>query len=180
MALERDPLSSYVHAMSAGAHVLLGESEAACAAGLRAVEFEPGSLLATWLCGLALSGASRWEEALGFLERAVELAGELPAFLGILGWAEAASGRHDRALRTRARLEELAAQRYVSPVVFAWIASELGNADEARQKLAEAVEEHTLMLLFHWWPFFRKLQQEPVMERLSRHLVAADGSVFTP
>jgi serine/threonine protein kinase/tetratricopeptide (TPR) repeat protein len=176
---ERDPLSSYVRGLSTMVHLQLGESEEACAAGQQAVEFESSSLLAVWTLGLSLAACSRWEEALVQLERAVQLSGEQPFFLGLRGWAEAASGRRDRALQTRARLGELATKGYVSPSLYAYISSELGEMDEARDKLKEAFAERTGLFVFSW-PFLRRLRNEPLMERLSRHMLAADGSVFTP
>jgi TolB-like protein/tetratricopeptide (TPR) repeat protein len=177
---ERDPLSSYVRGLSTMVHLQLDESEEACAAGQQAVEFEPSSLLAVWTFGLALAACSRWEEALVQLGRAVQLSGEQPFFLGLHGWAEAASGRRDRALQTRARLGELATKSYVSPALDAYISSELGEMDEARAKLKEAFDERSGLLVFSGWTFLRRLRHEPLMERLSRHLRAADGSVFTP
>jgi len=176
---ERDPLSSYVRGLSTMVHLQLGEGEEACAAGQQAVEFEPNSLLAVWTFGLSLAACSRWEEALAQLDRAVQLSGEQPFFLGLRGWAEAASGRRDRALQTRARLGELATDGYVSPALYAYVSSELGEMDEAREKLKEAFEERSGLFVFDW-PFLRHLRHEPLMERLSRHLRAADGSVFTP
>jgi serine/threonine protein kinase/tetratricopeptide (TPR) repeat protein len=177
---ERDPLSSYVRGLSAMVLLQLDEGEDACAAGQQAVEFEPSSLLAVWTFGLSLAACSRWEEALVQLDRAVQISGEQPFFLGLHGWAEAASGRRDRALQTRARLGELATKGYVSPSLYAYISSELGEMDEAREKLKAGFDERSGLFVFSGWPFQRRLRHEPLMQRLSRHLVAADGSVFTP
>jgi len=177
---ERDPLSSYVRGLSTMVHLQLGESEEACAAAQQAVEFEPSSLLAVWTFGLSLAACSRWEETLVQLERAVQLSGEQPFFLGLRGWAEAASGRRDRALQTRARLQDLATKGYVSPSLYAYISSELGEIDEAREKMKAGFDERSGLFVFSGWPFVRSLRHEPLMERLIRHLRAADGSVFTP
>jgi TolB-like protein/Flp pilus assembly protein TadD len=176
---ERDPLSSYVRGLTTMVLLQLGESEEACAAGRQAVEFESSSLLAVWTLGLALAACSRWQEALVQLERAVQLSGEQPFFLGLLAWAEAASGRRDQALQTRARLGGLATKSYVSPSLYAYISSELGEMDEARAKLKEGFDERTGLFVFSGWPFLRRLRHEPLMERLGRHMLAADGSVFT-
>jgi hypothetical protein len=94
-------------------------------------------------------------------------------------WAEAASGRQAAARQTLAQLAGQAATRYVSPLFFAWALSELGDVEGAREKLVGAFSERSPLLAESGWPLFRKLQQEPLMERLVRHLRAADGSEFT-
>ena len=95
-------------------------------------------------------------------------------------WAEAASGRHAAARQTLAQLAEQAATRYVSPLFFTWAMSELGDVEGAREKLVETFIERSPLLVESGWPLYRRLREEPLMERLIRHLQAADGSTFTP
>jgi tetratricopeptide (TPR) repeat protein len=176
---ERDPLSPYVCAMAAATYLQLGQYEDARRSGQQALELEPDSLLANWCLGRALAACSEWDDALARFERGVKLSGGLPAYVGMRAWAEAASGRQSAARQTLAQLAGQATTRYVSPLFFAWALSELGDVDGAREKLVETFSERSPLLVESGWPLYRRLREEPLMERLIRHLRAADGSEFT-
>jgi hypothetical protein len=67
--------------------------------------------------------------------------------IGALGRALALAGRTDEAIAARASLVETAADRYVSPLDFAWIELGLGNIEAALDWLERAVHERAFDLI---------------------------------
>ncbi len=141
----------------------------------RAAEIAPDSLLATWILGLALGGASAWEEANEWLSRAVDRSARAPFHLGLLAWCQAASGRQEQARQTLGELERRAATGYVAPLFLAFASSELGEHEKARALLREAFAERSGLLVHRGMPCFRQLRAEPLMEDFRRRLLGEGG-----
>ncbi len=77
----------------------------------------------------------RLEDAVAVLSEAVRLSDGNPAVLASLGYAHGRNGDVDAARGVLGRLEQLDAERYVSPVNLALVALGLGDAEEALAKL---------------------------------------------
>jgi eukaryotic-like serine/threonine-protein kinase len=166
-----EPQSSYANAMAGMMYLMAGQAEEAVTLERRALEIAPDSLQATWLLGLALAGASVWGEANEWFNRAVDRSAKAPFYLGLLGWCQAASGRHEDARETLRELELRASKEYVSPMFLVWGASELNDLEKTRTLLADAFAERASALVLQETPYFRKLRTDPLMENLRRHLL---------
>lgn len=119
--MQLDPQSPYASAMAGLTLLMAGRVEEALKHERVATEIAPDSLQATWMLGLALAGASAWEEASEWLGRAVERSSRAPVYLGWWAWSQAASGREEQARQVLGELERRAATEYVSALVYTGI-----------------------------------------------------------
>jgi len=119
----------------------------------KALELDPGSLVA--MDGLAEDYVcmSMYPEAVATLERAMTLAGRSPALVTSLAGAYALSGRKDEAEKLLQELQERAASEYVLPTYFAEMYVSLGNPDEAFRWLEKAYRDRSWGMLYlrHDW-----------------------------
>jgi tetratricopeptide (TPR) repeat protein len=141
-ACELDPLSPFIHAVSA-VTMLMAEDEMAETVRLaeRALELQPDFLPALWPRGLALSRLDRHDEAIASLERAVTLS-RAPLYVGQLGLVLARAGQAEAARGLLRELQERAARgEYVPAVTVAPIYIGLGDVDGMRRELGRAIDE---------------------------------------
>lgn len=82
---------------------------------------------ATWQLGRALTDATRAQEAIDILEKAVVVSRNNPAMLGELGRAYAHEGRRTEAQRILVQLRRMSKERYVTPHAIDSICLELGD-----------------------------------------------------
>ena len=96
--------------------------------------------------------------------------------LSTLGYAYAATGRRDDALRIRQRLEALARTRYVSRFALAVVDTGLGRADSAFAQLERAFAEHSdTMAILRAYPLFESLRADPRFADVLRRVEAGNG-----
>ncbi len=138
-AHELDPLMH--RADLASALLRAGRTDEALAAGRECIEFEPdyarGRSTLGWAC--LLTGSVT--EGLAELERSAALSPGDTMYLAQLGQGYAMAGRTDEAHAILRRLDQLAAERYVSPYHLAYIHTGLGDQDRAMDLLERAYEE---------------------------------------
>jgi DNA-binding winged helix-turn-helix (wHTH) protein/tetratricopeptide (TPR) repeat protein len=157
-------------------HAHLGQVEESLAALRRARELEPMTLLFAGHYGLVLYNARRYDEAAAFLEPLVaanprfdqarsalaraqistgDLAGAEETLRlvsnpgvdqGDLGYLYARMGRHDEAMREIERLEARGREGFGVAYDQAAIYTALGDLDRGCERLARAVDDHSLLL----------------------------------
>ncbi|MFI5005996.1 MAG: winged helix-turn-helix domain-containing protein [Solirubrobacterales bacterium] len=133
-AREADPLSLVASTVSAFVHNLAREYTVELRLARRAAELQPDRFIAHWCLGVALVHAGLFEEAVGALRRAVELA-EGSAFMKpVLAWTLARAGRVAESRGVLAELEE--GGSYVSPYQRATVLVALGERELALEALA--------------------------------------------
>ncbi len=118
-AVAADPLSVFIRAVSVMGFPVHGISGADSAAALEAHEtalaMEPNSVIHLWMSAIRLSDFGRHDEAVLRLERAVVLTQRGALVVGMYARALALAGRHEKAMATRAELQERARNEYVGP-----------------------------------------------------------------
>ena len=137
----------------------------------RALEFDPNFFQAYWGLGAADLQMSRYQAAIAEMEKALQLSGGAPLFLGTLGTAYAAAGYPDEAHKTLDQLEQVAKERYVTPYVLAHIYAALGNKEEAIRWLETAYQEHAVyMMCLKTDPRFDDLHSDQRFQDLLRRM----------
>jgi TolB-like protein/Tfp pilus assembly protein PilF len=139
-ALSLDPLSLIINDHLAYAYMLADRFKDARRQIDRTRGLDPDYPLALWRLGewyLVKNDLAEAEEAYA---RAAELT-EGRLAMGYLGLTYGLSGQEDEARGVLRRLDELAANGYVSPLDRALVHAGLGEADEAFRRLEEAAEE---------------------------------------
>ena len=104
LACQLDPLSPFIHGLSALSFVSSGQSELALRYAQQALELQGDYLFANWAKGLSLCLLGRNDEAVETLEKVVA-ASRAPIYMGLIGLAYARTGRRDDANRLLHELE---------------------------------------------------------------------------
>ena len=167
-ACQLDPLSPFIHAVSAVTMLVAGKLDEANRLTERALELHPDFLPALWPRGLSLSLGGRHDEAVAALERAVMLS-RAPLYVGLLGLASARAGRLDVARTLLRELEERAERgEYVPAFSLVHIHTGLGDVARCRQELARAIEERSapLNLAVTLRPFITQFRSDADIDRL--------------
>jgi len=143
----------------------------------RVLETSPGSFAARLGLGLTLLESGRSQPALVELERAAgDSAGNAWA-LGCYGNALARAGREAEARQVLARLEEMGAQRHVSPFSEALVLVGLGDGAGAMDALERAYSERSGWMTFiAVEPPLAPLEGEPRFSALKRKVGLPPGA----
>ena len=141
-AVAADPLSMFIRAVAVMGFPRAGppgcDSAAALAAHEAALAMDPNSLIHRWMASVRLCDFGRFDEAVEYIRRAVELAQRGPLVTGLLGRALALAGRRDEALAIRAELRERATREYVGPVALLMMISLDEGDDDAIAAVLQA------------------------------------------
>jgi len=108
----------------------------------------PDFWIAYWGKGVSLLGTDQGEEALRYLQRAVDLSEESSAALGALSLAYATLSNTDRSLEILDRLLTRTKTGYVPPGIFVPIYAKLGDLDRAFGWLEKAYEVRSRSLVW--------------------------------
>ncbi len=173
-AKEADPLASFPYMLAGWGLLVCGMPEEALREIDDALTFQKDDASAIAASCMAKVALGRFEEGIAAGERGVAVAYRAPYFLGTLGWALAAAGRHDEA---RATLAELRARPAGSPTAVseAWILGALGEIDDAFDVLARAEDEHQGLLYYTGMPGFDPLRSDARFTALLRRLELPDA-----
>jgi serine/threonine-protein kinase len=146
-AIELDPLSPFVRAISALGMVSTTDSDADAAAALRlhdeALALDPNSVLNLWLSAVRLGDLGRLDEALARITRAVELAQRGPMILCMMGRLLVHAGRRNEALALRDEVDARGGTEYVGPAPRLIINASLGDEDIIAEDLKRNIEAGT-------------------------------------
>jgi TolB-like protein/tRNA A-37 threonylcarbamoyl transferase component Bud32/Tfp pilus assembly protein PilF len=148
-ACQIDPLSPFIHALTALALWILRRFDSAERMAQHALELQPGSLYGLLTHGMSLSGLGRYLEAVEAFERVVSAA-RVPTFVGLLGFASARAGRLDNATRLLQELEERRSRgEYVSAHSLLAIYVGQGDVLAIRRTLSQTIAAATPPMLVH-------------------------------
>jgi len=154
-ALASDPVALLVNGVAGLIYCFARQFEAAEEQLRKTLQLESNFMFAHWILGgLCLLPTGRYDEAIPELQKAIALLGNVAHPRGLLGFSYARVGRTDDALHVLDELDELAQQRYVSPVSRAFVYG--GLRDERMfQELDEAYKQRCSSLVWakvfpHW------------------------------
>jgi len=168
-----DPLSLFAHSMAAVAYKILGRLEAAESAARRALELQADFLPALWTLGHILCAMQRSEEALPYLERAVQLS-RAPSNIGGLGHSLACAGRADEARQLLSELDERGSRgEFIVPYARLMICVGLKDIAAIRSALAATVEARSPALPTRFWVDLEPFRTDPEVDRLYVELLGS-------
>jgi tetratricopeptide (TPR) repeat protein len=140
-ACRQDPVSSYIHGLTACTFHLLDCFDKAEDYARKSLELQPNYLFGLWMLGLSLSSQGRHQEAVETLEQVVAVS-RAPIFIGLLGAAYNAAGRGEDGNRLVRELEERRSRgEYISSMTFLNIFVGAGDIPAVRRALSEAIAE---------------------------------------
>lgn len=157
---ELEPLSFVASSHLGWIYYLSGQNDKAIEQCRKILERDPSSFPARRYLGLAYEAKGMYTEAIAEFQTGVKLSGS-PLMHALLGHAYAASGRTAEAKQVLNDLQQLQAQRYVSPYTVAAIYAGLGDQAQAFKWLETAVEERDIWLMnLKVDPVFAKLRSQ--------------------
>jgi serine/threonine-protein kinase len=152
-AQELDPLSLIINDHLGYALYLTGRLEEALAQLLRTRELDPAFPWVYWRLGSVYLALGRLDESIEAYRTVVRMT-DGGVGLGYEGVALARAGRMEEANAVLARIEQLGATRYVSPLEYALVYGALGRIDDALASLERAYEDRVSdfarVKLLHW------------------------------
>jgi len=154
---ELEPLSFVASSHLGWIYYLAGKNDEAIEQCKKILDLDPNSFPARRYLGLAYEAKGKYTEAINEFQTGVKLSGS-PLMLALLGHAYAASGKRAEAQQILNDLEQLQAQRYVSPYTVAAIYAGLNDQDQAFNWLEKAVAERDIWLM--------NLKVDPVFAKL--------------
>jgi len=134
-AMEADPLSPFVHGLSALTMYVSRKYEEAIRLGERTLELYPDFVLGLWGIGCGSLKLGRHARAMEIFEKLVSMSGRAAVFIGMLGLTLALAGRQTEA---RALIDELiarSADEYVTPPALVMIYLGLDEPENLRHYL---------------------------------------------
>ena len=143
---ELEPLSFVASSHLGWIYYLAGKNDEAIDQCKKILDLDPNSFPARRYLGLAYESKGLYAEAINEFQTGVKLSGS-PLMLALLGHAYAASGKRAEAQQVLNDLEQLQAQRYVSPYTVAAIYAGLNDQDQSFNWLEKAVAEHDIWLM---------------------------------
>jgi eukaryotic-like serine/threonine-protein kinase len=149
-ALEIDPTSAQVRMVYGMILYLARYYDRAVEELTRAVELEPQHVLANFYLGMAWLEKGETGKAALQVGKSVEMTGGAPFFVQGLGFIHATAGRAEEARAVLARIGEMAAKAYASPVFTSLIHFRLGEADLGFEWLDKAFADGD-----HWLEFIK-------------------------
>jgi serine/threonine protein kinase/tetratricopeptide (TPR) repeat protein len=148
LSKELDPLSPIINVGSGIPYHVARRYDEAVACYRAVLEMDSTLAPGHFYLGMSLEMRGDYDEAIRSMQRAVEIAGPAPIFVGGLAHVLAVAGRRDEAERLIEQLRAAARQRYVSPYSFFLAHQGLGQLDEALPALEKSLEEHNAWIWF--------------------------------
>ena len=112
------------------------------------LETDPTLAPGHYYLGMALEARGDFDDAIRAVDRAIEIAGPAPLFLGALSHVHASAGNRERAKAIIDELHSMARQRYVSPHPLAVAYMGIGAVDEALGALERSLDERNAWMCF--------------------------------
>jgi DNA-binding winged helix-turn-helix (wHTH) protein/TolB-like protein/Flp pilus assembly protein TadD len=169
--LEVAPLSVAIGDDVAGAHYWARHYDEAIAQGQKSIELDPGHAGAYLFLGQAYDLKGSYAEALAAYQKAIDLSQRTTIIMGLVGHADAVSGRRGEALKIIKELKEVSAHGYVSPYDLALVYTGLGDNDNAINQLNRAYEERAgWIIAIKVEPMFDPLRSDPRFVDLQRRM----------
>jgi hypothetical protein len=112
-----------------------------------------------------------YDDAIEVMKRVESLAAENAYTLGWFGIAYGMAGRKDKVLEILDRLDELAKERYVSPIHYANVFFGLGEIEKMFEYLDKAwVERSPMMVLLKASPWVDPMRSDPRFKSLLKKI----------
>jgi Flp pilus assembly protein TadD len=166
LGTQLDPLWPFIHSFAATAFTILGRLEAAETAARQAIELQPDSVLALFSLGTVLSRMGRSEEAVSYLERAVQLS-RAPIYVGALGYGLARAGRGADAQRLLGELDDRGSRgEFIPPLARLQINTGLGDIAAIRSAFSAAIELWTPPVPLRFAADLQPFRADPEIDRL--------------
>jgi serine/threonine-protein kinase len=166
-ALELDPGSVSIRRAVGWAYYYAGRYDQARDHLARAIEMNPMAVESHRILAAALARQGKLEDAERVLREALTLPGAGAFTRAELAWVVARAGRRAEAEAILAEIQEMARDRYVSPVTFAIVHIGLGNVQEALDWTERAHAERRGWLAYlKVNPIFDPLREEPRFKAL--------------
>ncbi len=171
-ALELDPLSLIINADLAQNYLMARRYDEAIEQAGKTLALDSRFYYARWILGEALQMKGQLREALAEYEKTVELTDD-PTALAMLAQAYAKVGQTDKARSLFAQLKQLATQRYVGPISFAFIHLALAESEKAIDAIERACREPADpdVINLKVEPLLDPLRGDPRFERLVSQVV---------
>ncbi len=176
-ALELDPLSLIINAVSALYFLQIKEPDLAIEQARKAVELDPHFVWSHWALGVCFRAKGMYKEAVAELEKAMDYLESGPSGLGDLGMAYGLSGEKAKALEVLSLLEEHLKSGYTVNAEIAAVHLGLGNRERALEFLGKAAEDedelaylrnaNTFLYELRW----DSLRPDPRFKRLMKKLL---------
>jgi len=139
---------------------------------------DPDAIMINIWLGHAYSGSGQYSEAVKYLEWTLQQNEDFTYPIYLLGRSYALSGDREKAFGTIARLESLAAKKYVPPCSFAVIYLALGMIDKALDYLEEAYRVRDFWLVWaNVFELFDRARSEPRFQALIKKIGFPDSTV---
>ena len=163
-----DPLSLIINADIADALCVAHRYDEAIEQSEKTLKMDANFAIGHYELGQALVQKSRYDQAIGEFQRAIELSGHSGAF-DYLGYAYAASGRKDDAIKIVHDLESQHVGNHSVDADIALIYVGLGDPDEAMNRLNRAFEARFKASILRR-PAFDPLRSDPRFQDLLRRI----------
>ncbi|MFL6208703.1 MAG: BTAD domain-containing putative transcriptional regulator [Pyrinomonadaceae bacterium] len=171
LAGELDPLSLIISADLGRAFYYARAYDQVLTQEARTLEMDANFWLSHINIGRAYTQKRMYAEAISELQKARELSVGNTEVLSFLGFAYAAAGRKDEALKTLRELAEQAQRGYVPPYHLAIVHAGLGANEQAFVWLERAFEKHAVDLFtLKVEPMFDRLRADPRFTDLVRRV----------
>ncbi len=142
-------------------HYFAREYDQAIEQYLKVLEMDPGFARAHVTLGSAYAKKGMYAEAVGEIQKAIEISGDRMK-LAALGRAYAAAGRKEEAAQVIEELKVLSKERYVTPYAFTLIYASMGEKDEAMGWLRQACDQGVSDLIYlKVDPYLDNLRDDP-------------------
>ncbi|HEX6101032.1 MAG TPA: protein kinase [Thermoanaerobaculia bacterium] len=162
MSKDLDPLSPIINVGAGIPLHIAGRYDEAVQCYRAVLEMDPSLAPGHYYLGMSLQMRGDEEEAVREIQRAIDIAGPAPIFLGAMAHVLGSAGRTADGERFVEQLRALSRERYVSPYSFTTAFTGLGRIGEALDALEASLEEHNAWL---WFlpvdPRFDALRAEP-------------------
>jgi Tfp pilus assembly protein PilF len=165
-AAQMTPVSEMVSANLAYALIQKGNHSAALEQAEIAAELNPRSVSTQLLLASVYRSLARRSDAEAALLRAEEVADDNAHGLSVLARIHARNGRNEKGALLMKRLEDLAAQRYVSPFDLATVSLVMGDEDRALALFQEAYRQRSSGMIFLNEKSFASVRQKEQFQQL--------------
>lgn len=169
-AVQLDRFSSTANANLGYLLMLAGRFDEALAHLEKTLQMEPNSTIAHSYLGMTYLRLDQFDKAVAASEKAAQLT-KSGRYLGGLGYAYAAAGQRENALRVLEEMRQLKNKQHVSSFYIAAVYSGLGDKDKAFQYLEDAFAEGSDPLpSIRVNVFFDELRSDPRFAALLKRL----------
>jgi adenylate cyclase len=145
-SLEIDPLLPIANTNLAWFYYLARQYQQAAEQARLTIEIEPNHFSAYWILGIAYGQQKKYDEAIVALQNAVSQSGNRPFVVAELARIFAEAKQKKEARKILKRLEEAAAENYISPLNYAKIHLGLNETEKVFEWLEKAFEERSVRL----------------------------------